>query len=232
MTGRMIGNSNSGRNVFIDKGIAINGTVDYQKVIRTVPAGMPWVPIVDSGDWAKLVPLWPMAVVASASTTAITVDSATQANYFDPADEEVNDFWLSANSGDQKVTYFDASATSTLAAGVSGLGLIYTEEKAVASVSSAVITLGAAFSADPAADDVILPGGIDEQSIIYEHAVILYDEINVDEINRYGAEFNSARAYGMNAVLKYDYLPYEFKQLITAGVIPANGCRNFRIERD
>ena len=230
MTGKMIGHSAGMPSACIDRGIGFNITMDYQKIIYTVPAGSFWVPIISSCNPGKYVPLFPFAS-ATSSTTTITA-SATELALFDPAGSDVNDYWLTANDGGQTVTYWDTSADGTLYGETLGTGAIYSESQILSSVTTTSGTLGTTFTADMGSGDVLLPGGIDENTHILDNAVWVEDEINVAEINLYGSSWGAIRSARMNAVIKYDNLSAANRTLIGYGIIPMTGNRNFTIIRD
>jgi len=233
--GRYVGTTAGIASPIKTEGSRINGTIDYQKIIRTVPAYSFWTRIVASNVPGKFVPLFPFARIASSGSTTelYTCDLAIEAAWFNPADADVNKYWLTANDGAQEATYWDSSADATRGdrtiSGAGG-GAIYSESTAVASVSDVEITI-AALSAAAADNDVVLPGGIDNSTNLWDTLYILPEEITVEEINRMGADFQAIRGFlGAGTVVDYSKLPYDMKILISYGVIPEVGVRNITID--
>lgn len=217
------------------EGAPLNITVDKNLLIKaSVPFSI-GLPVIDSnGNAGKYVVVSHIGIVSTCTTTSLVLTSAQDAYDFDPASLLTNPLWLALYGGAQKITYWDATADSAIR-GVTLTGLgggdIYagsTNEAKINSVSSATLTLNAAFTADPASPDVILPGGIGKYTDFYRDAVIIPDPVTLADVAG-GDKFTSAM--GAGTVLRYEDLPLFFKRLITAGVIPADGCANFRIER-
>ena len=207
----------------IVRGARVGVTIDYTAIISDVPAYSLWVPNTDN----KYVPLVPVGKISSASTTAITMDSAAEASKFDPAGSDINPYWLTANGGSQEVCYYDKDADRTVTGiTVASMGEIYEESQAVASVSGAVVTLGTAFTADPSANDYLLPGGI-EGSSIHKQAIIIPRAVTVDEIRAKQTDW-TAKGYGVGTVLGYDRLPTSIKTLYDNDIIVADA--NIKID--
>jgi len=93
-------------------------------------------------------------------------------------------------------------------------------------VSGAIITLGTSFTADPSANDYLLPGGI-EGSSIHKQAIIIPRAVSVDEIRDRQNDW-TATGYGQGTVLGYDRLSASILALYTAGIIVADA--NIKID--
>jgi hypothetical protein len=215
-------------NPVLERGRKVGAQINHKAIIRNVPAYSIAVP--DSNG--RYIPLIEIGKVDSGgSGTTVTLDSAAQATRVDPTSDTdsdpLNERWLSSNSGSQKICYFDKSGTDE---SPYTTGKVYSESKAVSSVSGTDITLSGAFSDDPADEDIILPGGIDGANI-WQEAVLLTREITTEECENKQNDF-TVEAYGLGTVISYDNMPSELKQLYDWSVIPTYGTKNIQIDLD
>lgn len=172
----------------------------------------------------KYVPLYPIAVVSSVSTNDITVDNASNAALFDPTDEDANDTWVD----NAYVCYFDANTGETECTADDD-----STKVKVSSVSSNVITNNGALtikggSADPAADDLIIPGNWDDGETIND-IVFCTETVRIPE-NTTSGDVVALTAY-RDGEINYDKLPAHSKNFIDVVLANSSATRAAFISR-
>jgi hypothetical protein len=127
--------------------------------------------------------------------------SSTVATEYDPTDTESTESWIA----DPEVCFYDVSTGKVECNG--GSGQVY-----VSSVASANITINEGFSADPAANDLLITGGFTDGEIIKD---IVFVPESID-LNNYNDEYDlNIEAY-TDCTIDYDKLSTEQKLFVVA----------------
>jgi len=160
----------------------------------------------ESDEW---IPITPAKSPASASGTAITMSSASDAALFDPTDSDVNTNW----ADDAEVCYWDESAGTFECNGSSGA--VY-----VSSVSGTGITLNEAFTADPTSSDIMTAGGLTDGQTIKDIAIVIKPIVESDDF----AQDVVIDGY-QNITIDYDMLSTDNQNFVDSVLSQATASR-------